>query len=84
MDPGRGCWILSTGSFQVAAGDRWDCYQAIAQHLLATPIPRAVREGDLVGHREEDQLEESYEAEPLVAISQGEMMPLLLTACPSF
>ena len=53
-DHSRGCWVFdggpgsdsitpasTTGIFEELAPTReqWDCYQAIARHLLATPIP---------------------------------------------
>ena len=35
---GDGCWILTTGVKKAPPRKLWDCYQAIAHHLLATPI----------------------------------------------
>jgi len=29
------CWIMSTQTRDVPSGDLWNCYQVIAQHLLA-------------------------------------------------
>ena len=33
--PGHGCWILSMQTKDVPSRDLWECYQAIAQHLLS-------------------------------------------------
>jgi len=34
-----GCWILSTATHSVPSGAQWRCYSAIAEHLLAAPVP---------------------------------------------
>lgn len=36
--PYRSCWMLATPTL-APSKQEWDCYQAIARHLLATPIP---------------------------------------------
>ena len=35
--PEHGCWVLFTKPKKAPSRELWDCYQAIAQHLLATP-----------------------------------------------
>ena len=37
--PDRGCWILTVEGVRAPSKQEWDCYQAIASHLLGTPLP---------------------------------------------
>ena len=39
--PDRGCWVLGIDDDWLLDTERWDCCQAIAQCLLATPLPTA-------------------------------------------
>ena len=37
--PDRGCWILTVGYVLAPSRQEWECYQSIASHLLAMPLP---------------------------------------------
>ena len=37
--PEHSCWMLEVTDVRVPPKQAWDCYQAIARHLLGTPLP---------------------------------------------